>query len=149
MFAFFAIVTSFLGITLGLFDFLSDGLKIKKEKLQGKIALGLLIALPTLLIATQFERAFMTAMDASGGFGDSIMNGIIPALMVWKGRYYMKYPDTYRTPGGKTLLLAVLGFFIFSLSIEILALCGFIPSVYESYDIFEIHNADQITNASS
>ncbi len=31
-FCFFAIVTSFLGIALGLFDFLADGLKIPRKK---------------------------------------------------------------------------------------------------------------------
>jgi tyrosine-specific transport protein len=134
-FAFFAIVTSFLGMTLGLFDFLADGLKIKKEKGSGKVLLALLIAVPTLIFSTQFERVFMTAMDASGGFGDSILNGIIPVLMVWKGRYYMNFSDKYRTPGGKPLLIVVLGLFLIALGIEITAHLGLIPSVYESFDL--------------
>src|SRR5262249_997329 len=37
-FAFFALVTSFFGVTLGLMDFLADGLKIKKTNL-GKLML--------------------------------------------------------------------------------------------------------------
>jgi len=144
-FAFFAIVTSFLGIALGLFDFLADGLKIKKVG-SGKIILFLLIALPTLLIATQLERAFMVAMDASGGFGDTILNGIIPVLMVWIGRYYMGFPKDFRVPGGKPLLIGVSLFFLISLIIEILAQTGAIPSVYEAYDILEIHNPEKVIN---
>jgi tyrosine-specific transport protein len=140
-FAFFAIVTSFLGITLGLFDFLSDGLKIKKNK-TGKMMLGLLIALPTLLFATQFEKAFIAAMDISGGFGDTILNGLIPVFMVWRGRYYLGYSSQFRTPGGKTILVLVGIFFSFALTLEILAILGFAPSLYEaSYDI--IHNPER------
>ena len=134
-FAFFAIVTSFLGITLGLFDFLSDGLKIKKNR-TGKVIIGLLIALPTLLFATQFEKAFIAAMDISGGFGDTILNGIIPVLMVWRGRYYLGYSNHFRTPGGKIILILVGTLFTFALILEILAIFGLAPSLYDtSYDI--------------
>lgn len=89
-FAFFAIITSFFGIGLGLFDFLSDGLKIKEEG-WGKLALSLLIAIPTLFFASQFERIFYLALDATGGYGDAILNGLIPILLVWIGRYRMGY----------------------------------------------------------
>lgn len=84
-FAFFAIITSFLGIGLGLFDFLSDGLKINEEG-KGKALLALLIVIPTLFFATQFERVFYLALDATGGYGDAILNGLIPILLVWVGR---------------------------------------------------------------
>lgn len=84
-FAFFAIITSFLGIGLGLFDFLSDGLKIKEEG-KGKALLALLIVIPTLFFATQFERIFYLALDATGGYGDAILNGLIPIMLVWIGR---------------------------------------------------------------
>ncbi|NGX42630.1 MAG: Tyrosine-specific transport protein [Chlamydiae bacterium] len=142
-FAFFAIVTSFLGIALGLFDFLSDGLKIKKEK-WGSILLGLLIAIPTLIFATKFERAFMAAMDVSGGLGDSLLNGIIPVLMIWRGRYYMNFPNTFRVPGGRILLIALASFFVVSLTIEILGLLGITPIFYEAYDIMKIHNLEEV-----
>jgi tyrosine-specific transport protein len=119
-FAFFAIVTSFLGIGLGLFDFLSDGLKIE-EKGKGKLILGALIVIPTLIFATQFERVFLLAMESSGGIGDAILNGIMPVLMVWIGRYYMGYKSDYQTPGGKPVLVLTFVFFLFALIIQILS----------------------------
>lgn len=122
-FAFFAIITSFLGIALGLFDFLADGLKIKKDFL-GRIILGFLIVVPTLIFATQFERIFLLALDTSGGFGDSILNGIIPVLMVWIGRYRMGYVSDFKLPGGKIFLVIILCFFLFSLVLEILVQAG-------------------------
>lgn len=142
-FAYFAIATSFLGIAMGLFDFLADGLKIKKDTM-GKLIIGLLIVIPTLIIATRFERVFMTAMDASGGIGDSILNGIIPVLMVWKGRYLLGYSSDFKVPGGKVLLIALGSFFVLSLSIEIFGMMGWVPSVYDSYHPIEIHNPESV-----
>lgn len=92
-FAFFAIITSFLGIGLGLYDFLSDGLKIE-EKGKGKLLLALLIAVPTLFFAVNFERIFYLALDATGGYGDSILNGMIPVLLLWIGKYRLGYGQT-------------------------------------------------------
>lgn len=143
-FAFFAIVTSFLGIALGLFDFLSDGLHIKKEG-WGKIALGLLIIVPTFIFATQFERVFLYALGKTGGFGDSILNGIIPVLMVWVGRYRLSLIGSFRVPGGKILLVFIGAFFLLTLSLEFLAHFGHISSIYDSADaIIEIHNVRQV-----
>lgn len=57
-FAFFALVTSFLGIALGLFDFLADGLRVEKTTAKGRVALLLLMGVPTLLFAVYFEEYF-------------------------------------------------------------------------------------------
>lgn len=135
-FAFFAIVTSFLGMALGLFDFLSDGLKIPKEG-WGQVALGLLVALPTLVFAIQFERIFLLALDSSGGYGDTILNGIIPVLMVWVGRYKLGYTQGIQLPGGKPVLIVVFCFFVLALGMEILAHAGVITSVYDSYELLD------------
>lgn len=111
-FAFFALVTSFLGMGLGLFDFLSDGLKIE-EKGVGKFWLTLLIGLPTLFFATQFERIFLLAFDATGGYGDSILNGLIPVMLVWVGKYHLGYG---KVSGGllssRPVLAAIFIFFL-------------------------------------
>lgn len=133
-FSFFAIVTSFLGITLGLFDFLSDGLKIPKKGL-GKVALGSLIVVPTLLLAVYFERIFLIALDATGGFGDSILSGIFPALMVWIGRYVQKRNGAKCLIGGKAVLFYLMLFFLFSLGIEVCIHMGFLPSAYDVTDV--------------
>lgn len=136
-FAFFAIVTSFFGISLGLFDFLADGLKVKKDK-WGKVFLWLLIIVPTLFFASYFERVFILALDISGGYGDTILNGIIPVLMVWIGRYRLGYQKPRCLPGGKPFLVVILLFFVFSLGLEILAHTGLISSFYQAYDLFEL-----------
>ncbi len=118
-FAFFALVTSFFGISLGLYDFLADGLSIPKKK-WGSVLLGVLILVPTIYGACNIERVFLTALEASGGYGDSLLNGIIPILMICVGRYHFKLKQTGCTvPGGKWLLVAGLCFYALALLIEI------------------------------
>ncbi len=106
-FSFFAIVTSYIGMALGLFDFLSDGLNIPENK-TGKVALGLLILIPVIFFALYFERAFLVAMETTGGIGDSIINGIIPILMVWVGRYKLGFKSEWSLPGGRPVLTLLL-----------------------------------------
>lgn len=120
-FAFFAITTSFLGIGLGLFDFLADGLKIPKKG-RGKLILAFLIVIPTLVLATTVERVFLLALDTSGGFGDTILNGILPALMVWVGRYQQKRESAFKVVGGKLSLVLVMAFALFIILYECLRL---------------------------
>lgn len=134
-FAFFALVTSFFGMALGLFDFLSDGLRIPNQG-KGKIYLSLLIIIPTFIFAAYFERIFLLALDTSGGFGDTILNGIMPVLMVWIGRYYLKFPEDHRTPGGKPLLVIVCAFFVSALILETLIHSGQICSIFQACQEF-------------
>ncbi len=108
-FSFFAIVTSFLGIALGLYDFLGDGLKIQKKGF-GVLKLVALVIVPSFIIAISFKRIFLIALDTSGGFGDSILNGILPALIIWKGRYLLKKSSSIGIPGAKFILLLILAF---------------------------------------
>jgi tyrosine-specific transport protein len=135
-FSFFAIVTSFLGIALGLFDFLSDGLKIKKVGI-GNVVLGLLIVIPIIIFATQFERVFLVALETTGGFGDSILNGLFPVIMVWLGRYYMKMGEGQGVflPGGRPVLTVIFLFFLASLILEILVQTGGLAAIYEPYEV--------------
>ncbi|TXI37806.1 MAG: amino acid transporter [Nitrosomonas sp.] len=127
-FAFFALVTSFLGIAMGLFDFLADGLRIRKD-VRGKVILTLLIAVPTLFFAVNFERAFLVALDTSGGYGDSILNGLMPVAMVWIGRYRMGLKSTWSMPGGKVTLLLVGIFFLMAFLLEVGIHTGLVTSM--------------------
>lgn len=122
-FAFFTLVTSFLGIGLGLFDFLVDGLKIKPLGMR-KVTLALLVILPPLFIVLNFERVFLLALDVSGGLGDTILNGLLPALMLWVGRYYQGRTSTHPVFGGRPLILLVIAYALFVLAIELMGKFG-------------------------
>src|SRR5262249_12983171 len=88
-FAFFALLTSFLGVALGLVDFIADGLQIRKTPL-GKLWLCLLVFVPPLLVALRFPHIFLLALDYAGGLGCALLLGLLPVVMVWVGRYHLQ-----------------------------------------------------------
>lgn len=118
-FAFFALVTSFFGVTLGLVDFLADGLRIKKDS-AGKALLCLLVFLPPLCLALIYPHIFLVALDYAGGFGCALLLGLLPVLMVWWGRYVQKRSSEYSLPGGKVSLILLGLFILFELACELI-----------------------------
>lgn len=84
-FAFFALATSFLGVGVGLMDFLSDGLGIAKKGI-GKLALlGLSFGVPFLL-AILYPHIFLDALGLAGGFGCALLLGLLPIAMIWNAQ---------------------------------------------------------------
>jgi tyrosine-specific transport protein len=112
-FAFFAIITSLLSVALSFVDFLADGLQIKKT-VRGRILLAFLVLAPPFLFATLYPSIFLVALNAAGGFGAVILFGILPVLMVWKGRYIQHKNFQPILFGGKPMLLFLL---LFSLAV--------------------------------
>ncbi|MCB1118873.1 MAG: tyrosine transporter [Chlamydiia bacterium] len=104
LFAFFAILTSFLGVTLSLSDFLTDGLKIPHTA-KGKLLVCLLTFIPPLIFVLTDARAFLNALDYAGSFGVMLLLGWIPIMMVWSGRYRQNRQGAFVTPGGKGALV--------------------------------------------
>lgn len=104
-FSFFAIITSFLGVSLSLFDFLASGFKIKKTR-AGRCLLYVMTFLPPLLITLVDPRAFLSALEYAGAFGVITLLALLPALMVWSGRYrlFLVEPTGFQAPGGKIAL---------------------------------------------
>lgn len=116
-FAFFALVTSFFGVTLGLLDFLADGLQIKKDA-QNKLWLCLAIFIPPLVISYSHPHVFLAALDYAGGYGCALLLGLLPILMVWVGRYVRGFQGTFTFPGGRISLFLLLLFVLFELVCE-------------------------------
>lgn len=119
-FAFFALITSFLGVSLGLRDFLADGLKIRKN-VNGKILLAVLVFLPPLIISVLYPHIFLIALDYAGGFGCALLLGLLPILMVWKGRYYLHLNHNAEEHlfGGRVVLFLLILFVLFEIGVEI------------------------------
>jgi tyrosine-specific transport protein len=117
VFAFFAIVTSFLSVALSFVDFLSDGLSIKKTP-KGKVLLAFLVLSPPFLCALIYPTVFLKALNAAGGFGAVILFGILPALMVWKGRYSLKLGLPQILPGGRVVLGGIIAFAVWVIALQ-------------------------------
>ena len=109
-FAFFALVSSFLGVTLGLLDFLADGLSIKKTP-AGKLFLCALIFIPPTIVAFTDPSVFFTALKYAGGFGCALLLGLLPIIMVWIGRYRQNRQGPYRFFANR-ILLVLLAIFV-------------------------------------
>ncbi len=117
-FAFFAISTSFLGINLGLFDFLADGLKLKKKG-NKKAIIAALTFLPPLIITLIYPHLFLIALDYAGGIGGIFILVFLPTLMVYKERYRKKTNVKPQVIGGKIFLYLIFFFVFIVLSIKV------------------------------
>ena len=85
---FFAIITSFLGVSLSLSDFLIDGFNIKKGWEGRLLAIGLTF-IPPLIFVYTYKRGFYLALQYGGAFV-TILLIVIPVLMAWRlpGKFY-------------------------------------------------------------
>ncbi len=109
-FAFFALITSFIGVTLGLRDFLADGLNIKNQGKGRWVLAGLILIFP-LMISISHPHIFLTSLEYAGGIGAALLLGLLPILMVWSRRYKQGqyHPQVF---GGKWIL-SLLALFVF------------------------------------
>ncbi|MDF2550657.1 MAG: tyrp3 [Chlamydiales bacterium] len=117
LFGFFALSTSFLGVTLPLKDFLADGLKVKKEG-WGNGLLLLLILAPTLAISFTYPHLFLKALNLAGGIGGAVILGLLPIWIVFAGRYYRGFTSSYRAPFGKPALFFLMALIFYELAVE-------------------------------
>ncbi|MCB1110523.1 MAG: tyrosine transporter [Chlamydiia bacterium] len=126
-FSFFAIVTSFLGVTLSLSDFLTDGFKIKKSW-EGRLIACLLTFIPPLIFVFTYQRGFFVALEYAGAFV-AILLIFLPAVMAWK----LKAPKFYRTKWGRLLLLFTIVFAVFIVVVDIVAQLGLLKPLISKY----------------
>lgn len=98
-----AMTTSFLGVTLGLFDFLADGLNRPNHR-WGRSQTALLTFIPPLILAFVFPDGFVFFLGYAAIFV-AILEVILPAWMSWKLR--QKGDSNYRPQGGRFALSVV------------------------------------------
>lgn len=120
IFILFAIVSSFIGISLGLYDFLADGLKVRKTP-WGKIKLLAVTFLPPLIIALTQSRLFITALGFAG-LMSTILFGLYPIALTSAGRYLFKLNTPYRSPINWLVLLLIAAFCMLIIIVELWSL---------------------------
>lgn len=97
-------LTAFLGVSLGLFDCLADGLKLHKTGRQGKITLALTFIPPLLLVLFK-PGIYLHALNYAG-ICCVVLLLLLPVCMAWRSR--AQQPETQRLlPGGKWLLVVL------------------------------------------
>ncbi|AXG47425.1 MULTISPECIES: tyrosine transporter TyrP [Photorhabdus] len=125
MFANLALATSFLGVTLGLFDFLGDLFK-RKNSVAGRMQTGLLTFVPPLIFALFYPKGFVMALGYAA-VALSILALVLPSLLAYKSR--QQNERRYRVPGGKPVLLLVFACGIAVIAIQIGIVSGMLPEV--------------------
>ncbi len=104
-FANIAMTTSFLGVSLGLFDFLADAFKRQNHRI-GRLQTTLLTFVPPFLFALFYPKGFIMALGYAG-LCVAVLEVILPAMMAYRLRQ-QKGSTLYQVWGGKPLLLIVL-----------------------------------------
>ncbi|WP_165483155.1 amino acid permease [Legionella genomosp. 1] len=108
-------VTAFLGVSIGLFDFLADGLSLKKSGLQGKGTLALTF-LPPLFVVLINPGIYLHALGYAG-VCCVILLLLMPAVMTWSARRIDNSDSLQIVPGGNAMLSLVALTAIFLLTI--------------------------------
>jgi len=109
-FANLALATSFLGVSLGLFDFIQDVLS-SKEKRASRVFASIVTFLPPLGFALFYPQGFIKALGFAA-FALVILALFLPAAMVYKQRQSTN--EGYQVAGGNLGLVLV---FLFGISI--------------------------------
>lgn len=127
IFSALALITSFLGVALGLLECIEDLLKRACNISANRLCLGFLTFLPPLLFAFFYPEGFILALGYAGQMF-AFYAVVLPAALVWKARE--QYPNLpYRVAGGKgvLILISILGIII--VNIPFLIKLGFLPEV--------------------
>ncbi|WP_409308933.1 tryptophan permease [Pectobacterium sp. B1J-3] len=129
-FSYMALASSFLGVSLGLFDYISDYFKFA-DTTGGRTKAALVTFTPPTLAALIFPNGFIYAIGFAG-LAATLWAVIVPALMVQKSRH--RYTESchvgekpYRVPGGHAMVLFILAFGVINIIAHVLTLTHVLP----------------------
>jgi len=94
IFSFFAISSSFIGVSLGIYDFFFDLLNMSKKNKYHKILILFLIYFFPLIFNIIYPYGFMLALSYAGVFA-SILLILFPVYTLWYGRYIKELKYKY------------------------------------------------------
>jgi tyrosine-specific transport protein len=101
------VLTSFLGVSLCLTDFLADGFGMEKVGIN-RLIIQLATYLPPLIIVLFYPNAFIQALEYAGAYCVVLLI-LLPAWMAMRGR--RRFQSTqFRVPGGNVFLAGLIAF---------------------------------------
>jgi tryptophan-specific transport protein len=123
-FANMAVVSSFLGVSLGLFDFIADKFKFGDDGL-GRLKTAAITFIPPTIGGVFFPNGFLYAIGLVGLFG-MVNATLMPALCVRASR--KKYDNNeFRVWGGNKLINVIMIYTAFLAICFVLAALGILP----------------------
>ena len=127
LFSTLALITSFLGVGLGLLECIEDLLKRSFNITAGRISLGLLTFIPPLVFALFYPEGFILALGYAGQMF-AFYAVVLPVSLVWKARrVHANLP--YKVWGGNLTLIIVLVLGVLITSIPFAIRAGYLPFV--------------------
>ncbi|TDN40950.1 aromatic amino acid transporter [Haemophilus haemolyticus] len=127
LFSTLALVTSFLGVGLGLLECIEDLLKRSFNISAGRISLGLITFIPPLIFALFYPEGFILALGYAGQMF-AFYAVVLPVSLVWKAR--RTHTDLpYKVWGGNLTLIIVLVLGVIITSIPFAIRAGYLPFV--------------------
>ena len=127
LFSTLALVTSFLGVGLGLLECIEDLLKRSFNISAGRISLGLMTFIPPLVFALFYPEGFILALGYAGQMF-AFYAVVLPVSLVWKARRtHTNLP--YKVWGGNLTLIIVLVLGVIITSIPFAIRASYLPFV--------------------
>lgn len=123
LFSALALATSFLGVALGLFDYLADLFK-RSNNVSGRLQTGLITFLPPLMFALFYQKGFIMALGYAA-IALSVLALLIPAMLVRQTRKH--HSEGYRVPGGALGLIVAFCFGLGIIAIQLGIVFGLLP----------------------
>ena len=123
-FANMAVVTSFLGVTLGLFDYIADKFHFDNSR-SGRFKTALVTFLPPTVGGLFFPNGFLYAIGLAG-LCASIWGTIVPALCARASRKKYGSP-LYRLWGGNRMIYFIMSYGALLIICYLLAAVGILP----------------------
>lgn len=121
LFANFAVATSFLGVALGLFDFLTDLLKMDNSN-AGRCKIALLTFVPPIIGGVLLPNGFIYAIGYAG-FAAAVFALFTPVALAFQARKKMPEAD-FTVTGGHLRMLVVIIFAICVVLLQVLSMLG-------------------------
>ncbi|PKH57213.1 tryptophan permease [Shewanella sp. Choline-02u-19] len=125
LFANLAVASSFLGVTLGLFDYLADLFGFDESR-QGRLKTAAVTFIPPTILGLLFPNGFLIAIGFAA-LAATIWAAIVPAMMAYKSRQIFADSDSFKVPGGTPLIVVIIIFGLVTGACHLLAMAGILP----------------------
>lgn len=125
LFANLAVASSFLGVTLGLFDYLADLFGFDDSRV-GRLKTAAITFIPPTILALLFPNGFLIAIGFAA-LAATIWAVIVPALLAYKTRKLYANSHSFKVPGGTPLIAIVILFGVITAICHLLAMADILP----------------------
>lgn len=124
-FSVMAMLSSFVGVGLGVFDYLADLFNMTDCR-KGRTKTWFITFAPPLLMSLLFPTGFLIAIGYAGAVA-TIWTCIIPALLAKKSREKYYQEGNFTVKGGNVTVYAVIAFGVMTIAFYFLAMFNYLP----------------------